>query len=200
MKTNRQTPRELLTLLINDKVTKEDLSKVKLTNGEWYELKVLAEDHSDLDRSIIQNLMPTGSYSPARYKVPPQRDRTGEINILPNYFSINITRFDEEERGTGKNYIKISLNANSDPLSTSELNTFAKMFLDKNIADGYLDIEDLVFMPADALDYVNTQGKPMYVMECKDNGQYHYEFETHITTKSEVEHVHNTKLVKEQII
>ena len=135
-----------------------------------------------------------------RNKQDPRKDRTKELSLLSSYHSIDTVVLDKRLRGSGKNYIKLTLDIGSEPLSSEELNTFAKILLEKKSKDNSYLKEELVFMPPDILHYVNTQGLPMYVLEFKENGLYHYEFETHITTLTVANKMNNIKLNKAQII
>ena len=187
------SPSEILYLLVNSDPNDLDLSGIKLTKGEYWELKGLAELHTDIHKSIILGLSPTGANDPMRGMYAPRRDRTKELSILTSYNTINNVPLDKEKRGAGNNFIKLTLNVSADRLSTLELNNFACLFLDKKIEDNYYSKKDVVFMPADQMDYVNTYGLPMYVSEFKEGGCYNYEFETHITTLSQIEHTGSLK-------
>lgn len=56
---------------------------------------------------------------------------------------------------------------------------FAKGFLDGALASKGVNLDNVVFFPADTIQYVNTPAKAIYCWEYKGlDGNWYYEFET----------------------
>lgn len=76
-------------------------------------------------------------------------------------------------RGSDRSYYKVPKSEVHDPLE------FAKGFLHGALFARGLLLEDVVFFPADSIEYIHKSGKAVYCFEYED----HYEFETHFAKK-----------------
>ena len=78
-------------------------------------------------------------------------------------------------RGSDKAYMKVSKDV------VKDIQEYAKGFLFGSLYKRGLTLNEVVFLPADTIEHINTKGKPVYIFELED----HYELECWFISKQE---------------
>lgn len=101
-------------------------------------------------------------------------------DLLPvnkrEYSTVNHIKHDRIPRGDIYSYDTFIFD---EPLDFEGLCEFSTKYLEDELSKKRLEFDQVLFMPADTVEHVNTYGKPLYVFMFKEGNKYVYQFETH---------------------